>query len=32
MADKYFMDFFIRHESHPTVARLVPEAANTPAH
>jgi len=24
MADKYFMDIFIRHESHPTVARLSP--------
>lgn len=27
MADKYFMDILIRHESHPMVARLVPEAA-----
>jgi hypothetical protein len=26
MADKYFMDILIRHESHPMVARLVPEA------
>ena len=25
MADKYWMDVFIRHESHPMVARLVPE-------
>jgi len=29
MADKYWMDVLIRHESHPMVARLVPEA--TPA-
>ena len=27
MADKYWMDVLIRHESHPMVARLVPEAA-----
>ena len=27
MADKYWMDVIIRHESHPMVARLVPEAA-----
>jgi len=27
MADKYFMDVLIRHESHPTVARLVLEAS-----
>ena len=26
MADKYGMDVLIRHESHPMVARLVPEA------
>jgi len=26
MADKYWMDVLIRHESHPMVARLVPEA------
>jgi len=25
MADKYWMDALIRHESHPMVARLVPE-------
>jgi hypothetical protein len=25
MADKYWMDVLIRHESHPMVARLVPE-------
>ena len=30
MADKYWMDVLIRHESHPMVARLVPEAASTP--
>jgi hypothetical protein len=29
MADKYWLDVLIRHESHPMVARLVPEA--TPA-
>lgn len=27
MADKYWMDILIRHESHPMVARLVPENA-----
>src|SRR5580698_7501184 len=27
MADKYWMDVLIRHESHPMVARLVPEAS-----
>src|ERR1700722_9945875 len=27
MADKYWMDVLIRHESHPMVARLVPEPA-----
>ena len=27
MADKHWMDILIRHESHPMVARLVPEAA-----
>ena len=34
MADKYFMDKLIRYESHPMVARLVPEAAQpaTPSH
>jgi len=34
MADKYWMDVLIRHESHPMVARLVPEAAPpaTPSH
>jgi len=26
MAEKYWMDVLIRHESHPMVARLVPEA------
>ena len=26
MADKYWMDILVRHESHPMVARLVPEA------
>ncbi|HKM99518.1 MAG TPA: hypothetical protein VJX23_03310 [Candidatus Binataceae bacterium] len=26
MAEKYWMDLLIRHESHPTVARLVPES------
>lgn len=26
MAEKYWMDILIRHESHPMVARLVPEA------
>jgi hypothetical protein len=34
MADKYWMDVLIRHESHPMVARLVPEATppETPSH
>jgi hypothetical protein len=34
MADKYWMDILIRHESHPMVARLVPEAPPppTPSH
>jgi len=34
MADKYWMDILIRHESHPMVARLVPEAPppETPSH
>ena len=34
MADKYWMDVLIRHESHPMVARLIPEAAppQTPSH
>jgi len=27
MADKYWLDVLIRHESHPMVARLVPESA-----
>ena len=27
MADKYWLDILIRHEAHPMVARLVPEAA-----
>jgi hypothetical protein len=31
MADKYFMDILIRHESHPMVARLTAEAS-TPSH
>jgi hypothetical protein len=31
MADKYFMDILIRHESHPMVARLVPEVSPAPA-
>ena len=26
MAEKYWMDILVRHESHPMVARLVPEA------
>jgi hypothetical protein len=30
MADKYFMDILIRHESHPMVARLTPETAPPP--
>lgn len=34
MADKYWMDILIRHESHPMTARLVPEASppQTPSH
>ena len=28
MAEKYWMDVLIRHESHPMVARLVPEATS----
>jgi hypothetical protein len=28
MADKYWMDILVRHESHPMVARLVPEASH----
>jgi hypothetical protein len=31
MADKYFMDILIRHESHPMTARLVPEPAPAPS-
>ena len=31
MADKYFMDFLVRHESHPMTARLVPEPPAAPA-
>jgi hypothetical protein len=33
MADKYWMDILVRHESHPMVARLVPEVppARTPS-
>jgi hypothetical protein len=31
MADKYFMDILIRHESHPMTARLVAEPAPSPA-
>ena len=31
MADKYFMDILIRHESHPMTARLVAEPASAPA-
>jgi hypothetical protein len=30
MADKYFMDILIRHESHPMTARLVAEPAPAP--
>ena len=30
MAEKYFMDVLIRHESHPMTARLVPKAAPSP--
>ncbi|HYL59818.1 MAG TPA: hypothetical protein VEU51_13190 [Candidatus Acidoferrales bacterium] len=29
MADKYFIDFLVRHESHPMTARLVAEPAPT---
>jgi hypothetical protein len=34
MADKYWMDILVRHESHPMVARLVPETppSETPSH
>src|SRR5258707_1960214 len=34
MADKYWLDVLIKHESHPMVARLVPEATSpaTPSH
>jgi predicted DNA-binding protein (MmcQ/YjbR family) len=34
MADKYWMDVLIRHESHPMVARVVPRATplQTPSH
>ena len=34
MADKYWMDIVVRHESHPMVARLVPETppSETPSH
>lgn len=31
MADKYWMDILIRHESHPMTARLVAEPAPSPA-
>ncbi|MGH7925002.1 MAG: hypothetical protein ACREQH_10485 [Candidatus Binatus sp.] len=31
MADKYFMDFLVRHESHPMTARLVAEPAPAPS-
>lgn len=31
MADKYFMDILVRHESHPMTARLVAEPAPSPA-
>ncbi len=31
MADKYFMDILIRHESHPMTARLVAEPTASPA-
>ena len=31
MADKYFMDIVIRHESHPMTGRLTAEAALAPA-
>jgi hypothetical protein len=32
MADKYWMDILIRHESHPMVARLIPEAPAPASH
>ena len=34
MADKYWMDILVRYESHPMVARLVPETppSETPSH
>jgi hypothetical protein len=32
MAEKYWMDILIRHEAHPMVARLVPEAVPTIGH
>jgi len=31
MADKYFMDILVRHESHPMTARLVAEPTPSPA-
>jgi hypothetical protein len=31
MADKYFMDILVRHESHPMTARLVAEPAPAPS-
>jgi hypothetical protein len=31
MADKYFMDILVRHESHPLTARLVAEPTPAPA-
>ena len=31
MADKYFLDFLVRHESHPMTARLVAEPAAAPS-
>lgn len=31
MADKYFMDFLVRHATHPMTARLVAEPAPAPA-
>ena len=31
MADKYFLDILIRHESHPMTARLTAESAPAPA-
>ena len=30
MADKYFLDILVRHESHPMTARLVAEAVSPP--